>query len=216
MKMSDKYLSLIPAQHRSAPSFTQWISTYLGYTDPLHEILVTLDSYFDLDLATGEQLDILGSIVGVSRVLNYTPPVGQSPILEDELYRVIIKCRIIKNHWDGKEETLYALWAKIFDTAIIIQDNQDMSFWVVIVSPITSTIRMRELAEHGYIVPKPQGVRINFGYLEEGPIFAYDSDTSMLKGYNRNAKWVESGVLIAYGYNKDEYNLQGWDTGKYV
>lgn len=216
MRPTDKYLSLIPAQHRKAVGFMTWIDTLLSLSDPVYKVGVFLDAFFDIDNAIGGQLDILGTILGVSRVLNYEPPQGLSPVLTDELYRLILKCKIVKNHWDGKEETLYRLWATIFDTPIIIQDNQDMSFDAVIVSPVTSMIRVRELAEHGYIVPKPEGVRIKFAYLEKGPIFAYDSDTSMLKGYNLEAQWVETQRMVAFGYNVDTASITGYDKSKWT
>lgn len=216
MQPSDKYISLVPAEHRGAPKFIEWLRTILSYQDPLHEQYVYWDDNFDIDYAQGAQLDKLGEIIGLSRVLNYEPPFSLSSVLDDNLYRLVLKCKIIKNMWNGEIDQLYDLWETLFNSPIIITDNQDMSFDAVVAFPSEGSIRVRELAEHGYIVPKPEAVRINFSYVDAIPLFAYDRDTPFLKGYDRRASWVEEGPIVAFAYDADTTRLKGYNESKWT
>lgn len=140
---------------------------------------------FDVDSAVGVQLDIIGRIVGVSRILKFQPT-QDSPVMTDKVYRLCIKAKIIQNQWKGNAEDLTAAWMTLFpETKIFeIQDLQDMSFNIVI-SGDFSTLE-REIITNGYILPKPQGVRINTLNIVDMtglPLFSYDYDTLYMSGY---------------------------------
>ena len=71
------------------------------------------------------------------------------------------------NNWDGKTESAYEIWDNTFkDIGLQIQDNQDMSM-TAYVTGYVNQIR-QDLIQHGYIVPKPEGVKIN--YIGKTPI----------------------------------------------
>src|SRR5690606_18608931 len=113
---------------------------------------------------------------------------SQSPILDDENYRLILKAKIIQNKWRGTKKELYNFWSQYFPSnPILIQDNQDMTMNVQVVG---MTGLKKELVENGYIVPKPAGVRVNHVFADE-PVFAYDFDTEFLGGYGRGA-WAST------------------------
>ena len=62
--------------------------------------------------------------------------------------------------WDGKIESAYEIWNNIFDDiGLQLQDNQDMSLTAYITGYVNQ-IR-QDLIQHGYIVPKPEGVKIH-------------------------------------------------------
>ena len=145
---------------------------------------------FILDTAVGAQLDAIGRIVGVNRLLNFYPVGGESPVMDDDTYRVVIKARIIQNYWKGNLDELYEAWTVLFpDVRLQIQDLQDMTYNVVIIGEFTSL--MRELIVNGYIVPKPEGVRIALMTITDmtgRPLFAYDLDDLDYSGYT--AHWA--------------------------
>jgi hypothetical protein len=65
-----------------------------------------------------------------------------------------------------------------------------MTFNVIIAGSFTSL--ERELIAKGYIIPKPEGVRINLLTITDTtglPLFAYDLDTLQYSGYTSH--WAE-------------------------
>ncbi|MFT8350020.1 DUF2612 domain-containing protein [Clostridium saccharoperbutylacetonicum] len=160
----DKYLDNITSQHRDKPKFISWLSAHLNKIDSAYNVVKSLDVNFDLDYAIGSQLDMLGQIVGRKRELPFQPMYGYSPILEDEYYRLVLKTKVAMNNWDGTVQSMYTIWDNIFgndnDLDLQLQDNQDMSFNAYITGYVD--LIQQQLIQHGYIIPKPEGVRVNY------------------------------------------------------
>ena len=112
------------------------------------------------------------------------------PLINDDVYRVMIKARIIQNTWKGNVSELYDMWRNLFpeNMGIQIQDLQDMSFNVILIGDYSGL--MRELIMHGYIIPKPEGVRINALSFISMPIFSYDYHTLNYSGYRSH--WLQT------------------------
>mgnify|MGYP005874428315 FL=1 len=116
-----------------------------------------------------------------------------APLVTDDVYRTMIKARIIQNTWKGNVLDLYEVWHNLFpdNHGIQIQDLQDMSFNIVLIGDYSGL--MKELILHGYIIPKPEGVRINslaFISTDGLPIFAYDYNTLNYSGYKSH--WLQA------------------------
>lgn len=113
-------------------------------------------------------------------------------MITDSVFRTMIKARIVQNVWKGNVLDLYEMWANLFpeNLGIQIQDLQDMSYNIVLVGQYTDL--MRELIMHGYIIPKPEGVRINaLSFIDTSgmPIFAYNYNTLNYSGYKSH--WLQ-------------------------
>lgn len=157
------YTSLVTSQHINQPKFMAWLTANLNIVDSIYLVTKDMDNKFDLDLAVGNQLDILGQIIGRTRKLTFQPLDGSSPTLNDSDYRFLLKAKIAQNTWKGTIPELYTIWNNTFaDLSIHIQDNQDMSFTIEFQDVITTASTSVELVLNGYIVPKPQGVHIYF------------------------------------------------------
>ena len=191
-ELLDGYRKLLTSQYKTRPKLTSWLlwllSEGLTYKNTVQEFL----DAFNLDTAIGVQLDIIGQIVGVDRLLSFHPADGSSPLMDDPTYRMVIKARIIQNTWKGTLDELYEAWAVLFPEVryFQIQDLQNMTYNVVIMGAFTPL--ERELITNGYIVPKPEGVRINLLTITDTsglPLFAYDTDTYLLSGYTSH--WAE-------------------------
>ncbi len=61
------YLDLIPAQNRSQPNFIAWLSAVANFFVYLNNLYASMIDLFDVDLAVGDQQDILGDWIGISR-----------------------------------------------------------------------------------------------------------------------------------------------------
>lgn len=182
----DTYRKLLTSEYRHSPKLNNWLLWLLNEGTTYTTFIKTFVDAFDLDSAEGQQLDIIGRLVGVKRLLDFVPAGGESPLLEDSTYRMLIKATIIKNTWKGKLEDLYSAWRTVFpETKLFqVQDLQDMTFNVVIAGAFTSL--ERELITNGYIIPKPEGVRINLLTITDTtglPLFSYDLDTLQFSGY---------------------------------
>jgi len=159
MPNNEHYLRRVVPQHRH-PRFMKWLVANLTPHLDAEKILMGLDDDFDLDNARGVQLDILGQIVGRSRLLSFDPEDGSSPLLDDATYEMLIRAKIGINQWDGTIPGIMALWENLFpDYELFIQDNQNMTMMLYVLGMTTRL--EEELILRGYIAPKPMGVRLN-------------------------------------------------------
>lgn len=189
--MLDKYLSLITSEHYNKPKFTQWMTAALTKGTGTSEVMTNLPDDFDLDRAVGLQLDVIGQLVGVKRMLNFQPSSG-SAVLDDATYRLVIRAKIAQNQWDGTMAGLETIWKAVLPNDILIAfDNQDMSMTIMV--PTLQSELIGELIKHDYIVPRPMGVLLNYS-ISEFPFFAYANAeggyAQGLAGYGEGT-WVE-------------------------
>lgn len=188
----DTYRKLLTSEYRHSPKLTNWLLWLLNEGTTYTNFIQMFVKAFDLDVAVGDQLDTIGRLVGVKRLLDFIPSGGESPLLNDDTYRFLIKATIIKNTWKGKLEDLYSAWRVLYPESKLfqIQDLQDMTFNVVIAGAFSSL--QKELISKGYIIPKPEGVRIRLMTITDTsgyPLFSYDLNTLYFSGYTSH--WAE-------------------------
>lgn len=218
--MTDQdYLNLITSEYRDQPDFTAMISADVGLPVQVQALLASMIPLFDVDAAVGNQLDIIGQWVGITR--NVSIPIegvyfswdgdytvgweygtwqpSQAPtnitVLPDDAYRTLIKAKIAANQWDGTTDGAYAIWDSLFTTfKILIQDNQNMSYDLAVVGGIVDSLTLA-LITGGYIPLKPEGVRVNAYYVsvDDNPVFGWDVESDLLGGWNEGS-WVRELV----------------------
>lgn len=183
-----RYLDLITTEHSDKINFRAWLAANLAMPDDLTTLLNEFFGYFDLDAAVGVQLDTIGQILGVGRTVNFQPSAGVSPILTDDVYRIVLKARIAQNLWDGTLPGVYSFWNILFPNVyLVVADNQDMTLNCLVIGMSSSILQ--DLVGHGYIVPKPQGVLINYSFPPD-KVFAYGLDTDIFAGYGEGY-WIQ-------------------------
>lgn len=175
------YLNRITSEHKNKPRLIELVKARLEPFIDLCELLEDIDKSFDLDTASGAQLDIIGQYVGVSRLLDFQPNSADS-LLPDAYYRMLLKARISLNNWDGSIEGIKNIWGTVFpEYEIQIVDKQDMTMEARIIG--LETLFENELVQHGYITPKPMGVLIDYSV-----VFSIKLDTRLFIGnavYNK-------------------------------
>lgn len=165
MRFENEYLNKIPSQHKIRPKFMKWLSVLLGVLDDSAALLRGMDAAFDLDAAVGQQLDIIGNIVGISRLLDFEPRYAE-PLLPDGFYRKVLKAKISLNQWDGTIEGIKKLWTGIFDGyRLDVADNQDMTMTLRVYG--VESMFESEFIGRGYLAPKPESVRVNYEFILE-------------------------------------------------
>lgn len=213
MSLINNYLKLVTSEHRDKPKYTEMLTSLLQYSEDIFTLAVGVDDEFDVDLATGAQEDILGVIVGSTRTLTFQPSKGLSSILENSIYRTLLRAKIAQNMWKGGILDLYELWLTLFESGIVIRDNQDMTIDVTIVNSMLDQLT-KELIVNGLIVPKPQSVRMNIFFADEA-VFGYDMDTSVVRGYD-HARWannISENDIFAYDRDDENEKMHGYDKG---
>ncbi len=181
--------------------------------------LAALAELYDLDSATGAQLDVLGQWIGVSRnlvvplpdvyfswdsaTLGWESATWLGPYdaltglasLPDDAYRTLLRARIVANHWDGTVPGAYAVWAAVFGNSgerrIFLQDNQDMTMLVGIAGTPMDVVT-KSLLLSGYLDLRPAGV--------------------LLAGYVRSS--VDGTPML--GWDIEDADISGWDVGAWA
>lgn len=213
----DDYLDLITSEYRLQPNYIATISIFANFYVYLQNLTASMVPIFDLDIAVGNQLDIIGQWVGISR--NIAVPIpgvyftwdGDASVgwdygtwqpstlptevtsLPDDAYRTLIKAKIAANSWDGTTNSAYEIWDSIFTTfTILIQDHENMSYDLAIVGGIIDSLT-QALITGGYIPLKPEGVRVNTYYIpvNTGPLFAWDATSPYLAGWDTGSWAME-------------------------
>jgi hypothetical protein len=214
MTLND-YLNLITSAYRDKPIFKATVTANVSPAVRIMEVIQSMIAKFDVDIAEGQQLDIIGKWVGVSRNVSipipnvyfewdgspyngwdfgtWQPNLAPTDVttLPDDAYRTLIRAKIAANQWNGTTEGAYDIWDSIFpEVTILIQDNQDMSYDLALVGGIIDSLTLA-LLTGGYIPLKPEGVRVNIYYvsIDSEPVFGWDVESEFITGWD-DGSWV--------------------------
>ncbi|WP_407733296.1 DUF2612 domain-containing protein [Pseudomonas citronellolis] len=219
------YLGLITSEHSDKPKF---MATVQAVLQPLVDVINTAQGLpvdFDLDVAVGAQLDVVGLWVGISRNVNaplsgvyfsfdvvglgfdqgawkgpFDPDTGIIS-LDDDTYRTLIRAKIGANRWDGTLGQSKEILDLIFsgETHVFIEDRQDMSI-VLGVSGVIPSVLFLALLTGGYIPIKPEGVQMSVYVVTSvsgAPIFGFDMSNEYMAGFDVGA-WGGSPDNVVY------------------
>ena len=125
-----KYLDLLPPHSRSKPRFEALCTAVLRQAVELAQLADAIEEGHSPDSAAGTQLDTLGAILCVSRLL-LDPETGTIAALDDGAYRLLIRARAAMRVWKGDNESLPALLRFVFpDRDASLIDNGNMTVTV--------------------------------------------------------------------------------------
>lgn len=217
------YSDLIVSEHRERPKFVAAVEASTNAAVDQQAVILAFPSEFDLDSASGSQLDIIGLWVGRSRFVNipitgvyfawgtagvgwgqgywagpFDPTEGAAP-LPDSIYRNLLRATIALNYWDGTVQAAIDAITPLFpDNSIIVQDNQDMSLTVAVGGAAFDPL-MASLLTGGYLALKPAGVRVIFLFtsLPPLPLFGFGADNAFIGGWGRGAWGVSQPVVLS-------------------
>lgn len=207
------YLALVTSKHQPRARFIETIRVTIQPLTDIIALLEQMPALYDLDQATGGQLDVVGLWVGASRFVS-TPLVGvyfsfdiaglgwdegtwlgpHDPItgltsLPDDAYRTLIRARIANNQWDGTIPGAYATWDTLFagtGFGILIQDLGGMHMLYAITGPQPDALTLA-LFTGGALNIKPAGVRID-AFLTPAvpnvPYFGFDAAGPFIAGWD--------------------------------
>jgi len=160
--------------------------------EPFAQIRDWSDNFWELldpDVATGAQLDVIGIIVGATRHLRLpltdiffefdNPDLGFDQglwwdkdnvsygglvTLPDEFFRLVIKCAILRNRWDGTKDGLYDLAEVLFSPfgmTYKVVDNGDLTIDIILEVPVGGiNPTIQDILDAGVLDIKPITVEV--------------------------------------------------------
>ncbi|MFL1558566.1 DUF2612 domain-containing protein [Pseudomonas sp. O11] len=180
----------IYAQYRDKPKAVAWYAIARELGGSIEAAAEAVRKSYDIDAAVGKQLSVIGRIVVATRSFVGAFPmnpglfdltdgdefgddgamfsaltIDQDGQLSDELYRLVIKAKIVKNNGDATIENILDGMNFLLPKADVLRvtDGEDMSFSIEFYGQITDLERFALL--NAGLVPKPQAVKFN-GFLE--------------------------------------------------
>jgi hypothetical protein len=182
------------------PVFQAWVYALTAPYAAITNFCNNLQEAFDLDIAVGAQLDIIGLWVGITRQVvvaitgvfftwdiagvgwdqgvwlgPYEPTTGVT-FLADNDYRFLLRGKIAANHWNGTAGNAAEAYQLAFtDTNVqpMITDNQNMTMTVTFENSQNLSALQVSLILDGYINIRPMGVSVNY-------VFAIMSESSLV------------------------------------
>lgn len=176
----------IYAQYRSKPKLEAWYAITYSLAQQLGTAAQAVRVMYNIDSAQGEQLDVIGRIVVLPRdflgVISMTPvmcaaaennpaefgdesamasalAVDQDMDMSDELYRLAIKSKIIRNNSQTTIDDILVgikfMLPNIGDVRLI--DNEDMTFSIEYTGEVSDLENWALV--NASLIPKPQGVK---------------------------------------------------------
>ena len=219
--MAKSYLPLITSEHRDKPKYSAFVDLLTHACDEQVDTLASLSLLYDLDAAVGNQLDVVGVWVGISRkqrvplgaaVFTWNDPAkgwnyaswkhANDPsegvvLLDDATYRLVLRARIACNYWIGTVGAAGVIGNTVLlDDAVVMQmtDHFDMSVTVTVTGPANAALRA--LIERNLIYPKTAGVRINYYFPGTDPL-VWRSVVDPIEPVP--VQWAISGTHIGWG-----------------
>lgn len=208
------YLDLVTSEYADQPNFLAVLTANTSIPVQVQALMSAMIELFDIDTPpVGEQLDIIGEWVGVSRQVAvpisgvYFTWDGDAEVgwdygvwqaagqpanitsLPDDAYLNLIRGKIASNNWDGTTNSAYAIWDAVFPNFTIgIQDYLNMSYALIIAGGIIDSLTLA-LITGGYINLRPEGVKIARYFVSQGdiPVFAWDMDAPLFQGWDTGA-----------------------------
>ena len=215
-----QYTSLVTSQHADKADFFATVTVLVQPIADVSASVQALPTAFDLGVAVGAQLDVVGLWVGTKRQLDIalsgvyfaldtagvgfdegswrqpTDPATTMYVLPDDAYRKLLRAKIAANSWDGTVTQATAIWNSVLaddGLRIVIQDNCDMTMLVGIIGSGTIDTVTRALISGGHLDLKPCGVHVN-GHVIPTVVgvafFGFDAQNSTIAGFDTGC-WPE-------------------------
>jgi hypothetical protein len=204
-------MNRIYAQYRDKPKAVAWYNIVPTQAAKITDVLNDIRNTYDIDSNEGAQLDVIGRILDVTREYRkkfqeITPPFIVDGEVDDEVYRLLLKSKILKNNSDATLDTIIDSIQFISDAENAkVLDHRDMSFSIIFKNPLTD--KERYILATFDIVPRPQGVRFR-GFIEE----------SLAPQYNDGSQYgdgTQYGLYFGAYVTSVDY-LARPDTGRYL
>lgn len=149
------YANLLILQYIGKPKA---YATVKAFVTPalIDKLALSVQAAFEISSAVGDQLDILGSLVGVQRInRTFTRQVS----LSDNEFRVMITLKLIQNNSGSSLADIQALIKAYFPNSLRVFDQSNMQIGYFFNSAYGSSDLVEIFVQQG-LFPKPMGVEL--------------------------------------------------------
>lgn len=163
------YEKLVSGENQK-PRFMQFLRLILHQTVDAEMFLKRFLQTFNLNYAEGAQLDAIGAIVGVSRHLPILIA-GSDGVLNDIDYRMLIRAKIARAHWDGTNEGLFEIMNTVFNGFGVTVTEYETADATDVNMAVKYTIRgiltnvQKAMIEANLLMPVPMGVHATYTFM---------------------------------------------------
>lgn len=209
----DSFTDKVTSEHNQRPKFMAWLAALVQTHADEIAALLAMAAKFDLDQATGQQLDMTGEWIGLSRFIEtplegvyftfdddgtlgwdrgvwwtqYDPLEGLTR-LPDGLYRLCLYAKVGRNHWDGTIPSAQQVYDALFagtGSQIVMQDNEDMTMIFAVVGRTPETVMLAILTS-GLLEFRPSAVKATYMVptIENNPYFGFDVENDSISGFD--------------------------------
>lgn len=150
------YTNLPTTENITKPKFMGFLEAILENLINLGTTIESIETAFDVQNASGNQLDVVGELVGLQRLLPYVPATG-TRLMDDDEYRLALQMKIARNEWDGTNGSAIEILQKYLtgDISVSYIDGQDSTVEYKIVGAIST--RQAEILNATGLLLVPSG-----------------------------------------------------------
>lgn len=192
--------SRLAIQFSESENLKNYIAALLSEANASEQLLCDILEKRSIDTAEGVQLDIIGALVGQSRIIQEIIPIiyfgfdddtisggfdtspfreendpgNSNKVLTDEEYRVFIRARIFKNSSRPTINNLARAISNLLGGVQVII-TEGVASLTISIGSVTLTAQQKIFIEQTDLIPKPAGVGIEgFTYFDPDDIFTFD------------------------------------------
>ena len=143
---SGDYIGVFPGSTREKQRFMSLATAVLQQVTDLQAVVSQINRAFSPESAQGNQLDVLGASLGLSRA-----ETSAGVLASDVVFRDFVQKKLIRWEWDGRNVTVPEILSKIQPGAAIA-DNQNGT--ITVTGAGTQPAQVKEL------FPVSAGIRV--------------------------------------------------------
>ncbi len=223
---TEQYTALIPPANADKPNFQAAVTALVAPYVAGQNFLATIPGAYDISVAIGVQLDVVGQWVGRSRNLdeplppvyfsfddpylgfdqgiwyNQFSPVEAITSLDDDTYRQLLQAWILANGFRGTVAEAQTILTALFPTGTgtyaAVQDGYDMSM-AYYISGTWPNVAFLALFLSGTIPIRPEGVYAAWlvTSVSGSACFGFDLENEYIQGFDQGA-WAVDYLPTSY------------------
>lgn len=174
---ADRLRTRLFTEFRNKTTWNAWIDSVLApQFDALESSAQSLFSALDIDNSSGTELDVIGRVVGQTRLA-----------ADDPTYRLYLRARIVANQSSGTPENIYSVFAALYGIAArFIATTAQMGDKAFTLTVLTVLTRTQALVGVGFLTDSKEGGARGVLEWQENPssaLFTFDS-TNAAQGFD--------------------------------
>lgn len=173
LSVVDKYVELLPSQYKTKQKASLTIANWgLAFVGANAVIKAIATNVFNLNVASGESLDFIGSIVGISRdyVGNYSSTIGNGNKLYDQYYKILLATKIVANHDKCSYLSITNALYSLYNGEVYIETNYQMDMTIYV--PTSTSLELLQILLQKGIFLVPAGVLTQY-ITVQFPVFSF-------------------------------------------